>query len=260
MTTEQLPTPGDADTTVSPNDRKLRDLRALLRMWFGGLELPEQVSLLNEVRGVISEFSPFHGEPVDYVEWVPAGEVQANAYNPNSVAPPEMELLRLSILADGFTQPIVSNREDGHREVVDGFHRSRVGKEFPDVGERIKGYLPLVQIRSDRGDQPDRMASTIRHNRARGKHQVVKMSEIVMELKRRNWSDAKVAKELGMDPDEVLRLTQITGLAEAFGDREFSEAWEAELGAQDDDLDDAAHVLDAAGVDGGLSETERAGA
>lgn len=246
------------DGPVSVNDRKMRDLRALCRMWFHGGDLAAQVTLLNELRSVLAEFSPFSGEPVDYVEWVPQDQVQANQYNPNSVAAPEMELLRLSILADGFTQPIVSNAEDGHREVVDGFHRSRVGREYEDVAARVQGYLPVVQIRSDRGDRPDRMASTIRHNRARGKHQVIKMSEIVLELKRRNWSDAKVAKELGMDADEVLRLTQITGLAQAFADRDFSEAWEAELGAQDDDLDDAA--LAEAGADGGLLDTERAGA
>lgn len=215
-------------------------LRDTLTGWFAGRDLDEQVTLLNELRGVLSEFSPFAGEPVDHVEWVPQDIVQANSYNPNQVAPPEMELLRLSILADGFTQPIVTNAEDGHREVVDGFHRSRVGREFDDVNARVRGYLPVVQIRGDRGDRPDRMAATIRHNRARGKHQVVKMSEIVLELKRRNWTDAKVAKELGMDPDEVLRLTQITGLAEAFRDTEFSEAWEADLlGDEDDDLDDA---------------------
>lgn len=211
-------------------DRRAADLRALCKLWFRDLDLSSEVQLLNELRAVIAEFSPFNGEPVDYVEWVPADQVEANSYNPNTVAAPEMELLRLSILADGYTQPIVSNAEDGHREVVDGFHRSRVGKEFPDVAERVKGYLPVVQIRSDRGDRPDRMASTIRHNRARGKHQVVAMSEIVLDLKRRNWSDDKIGRELGMDPDEVLRLTQITGLAEAFKDREFSEAWEADLG------------------------------
>lgn len=247
-----------APDPVTPYARHAADLRALCRIWFAGRDLPEQVKLLNELRTVIAEFSPFAGEPVDRVEWVPSDAVQSNDYNPNSVAPPEMELLRLSILADGYTQPIVTNTEDDHREVVDGFHRSRVGKEFDDVRERVKGYLPVVQIRGDRGDRPDRIAATIRHNRARGKHQVVKMSEIVLELKRRNWSDAKVAKELGMDPDEVLRLAQITGLAEAFKDREFSEAWEAELGAQADDLDDAA--LAEAGADGGLGETELAGA
>ena len=98
-----------------------------------------------------------------------------------------------------------------------------------------------MQIRGERGDRPDRMASTIRHNRARGKHQVIAMSDIVMDLKRRNWSDDKIARELGMDPDEVLRLAQITGLAEAFRDRDFSEAWEADMGSAiigDDFLDE----------------------
>lgn len=232
--------------------RHAKDLRALAGIWFRELELPARVALLNELRSVIAEFSPFNTEPVDYVEWVPADDVQANSYNPNSVAAPEMDLLRLSIEADGFTQPIVANAEDGHREVVDGFHRSRVGKEFPEVAARVHGYLPLVQIRTDRGERPDRMASTIRHNRARGKHQVIKMSDIVLELKRRNWSDDKIGKQLGMDPDEVLRLTQITGLASAFADREFSAAWEADLGP--DELDDDA--LATIGVDGGLASSD----
>jgi ParB-like chromosome segregation protein Spo0J len=196
--------------------------------------IDERVTALNELRDLISEYSPFAGEPVDNVRWVPAESVTANDYNPNSVAPPEMELLRLSIMADGYTQPIVTNEEDGQIVVIDGFHRNRVGKECEDVAERIHGYLPVVQIRGERTDKSDRMAATIRHNRARGKHQVVAMSDIVMDLKRRNWSDDKIGRELGMDPDEVLRLAQITGLAEAFADRDFSQAWEAEIGIGDD--------------------------
>jgi hypothetical protein len=149
-----------------------------------------------------------------------------------------MELLRLSVQADGYTQPIVTNQEDDVYEVVDGFHRQRVGKECEDVTERLYGYLPIVQIRSERTDRADRMASTIRHNRARGKHQVVAMSDIVVELKRRNWSDTRIGKELGMDPDEVLRLCQITGLAEVFKDRDFSAAWE-HIGAAEEISDPA---------------------
>jgi ParB-like chromosome segregation protein Spo0J len=214
---------------------QLRDQAAY---WFSKTtDTAGRVALLNELRAVLAEHSPFQTEPVDFVEWVPGDTIQANDYNPNSVAPPEMELLRLSIMADGYTQPIVTNTEGDHREVVDGFHRNRVGKEFADVRERVHGYLPVVQIRGERGDRPDRMASTIRHNRARGKHQVIAMSEIVMDLKRRNWSDDKISRELGMDPDEVLRLTQITGLAEAFADRDFSEAWEADTGGIGDELD-----------------------
>lgn len=206
----------------------------------------QQVTFLNTVRRALHEAGPFAGEPVDLVEWVPADGVQANDYNPNSVAPPEMELLRLSIMADGYTQPIVTNEEDGSRVVVDGFHRNRVGKECDDVRDRLHGYLPVVQIRSDRLDRGDRIAATIRHNRARGKHQVVAMSEIVLELKRRNWSDNKIGKELGMDPDEVLRLAQISGLAEAFADRDFSQAWEADLTINEgDDLEDEAEGVGA---------------
>lgn len=200
--------------------------------------LPERVAALNQARRALHEASPFTDEPVDLVEWVEAESVRANDYNPNSVAPPEMELLRLSIAADGYTQPIVTMATDDGREVIDGFHRNRVGREAPDISARIHGYLPVVAIREDREGKGDRIAATIRHNRARGKHQVTAMADIVLELKRRNWSDTKIGRELGMDPDEVLRLTQITGLAEAFATREFSEAWEAVT-----DVDDEAEEL-----------------
>lgn len=186
----------------------------------------ERVEVLNEIRKAMHAVSPFAGEPVDCVLWVPAEETQANDYNPNTVAPPEMRLLETSIVSDGYTQPIVTWLEHGRREVIDGFHRNRVGKESKAVRKRTRGYLPVVTVNSDRTDRGDRIASTIRHNRARGKHRVDAMSEIVVELSRRNWSDKRIAKELGMDPDEVLRLKQISGLAEMFADREFSEAWE----------------------------------
>jgi hypothetical protein len=199
--------------------------------------LDQRVNALNAVRALLAEHSPFSAEPVDFVQWVPSDDVQANDYNPNSVAPPEMELLRHSIMSDGYTQPIVTNDEDGTRIVIDGFHRNRVGRECEDVRERVHGYLPVVQIKDERTGRPDRIAATIRHNRARGKHQVHAMSDIVLELKRRNWSDDKIGRELGMDPDEVLRLAQITGLAEAFADRDFSQAWEAVLDVDDQERD-----------------------
>lgn len=191
-------------------------------------DLDERVREINSLRATIHQLSPFRQHPVDMIEWVAGDTVTANDYNPNSVAPPEMELLRLSISADGYTQPIVTNMEDGSRIVIDGFHRNRVGKECADVRETLHGYLPVVQIRESTQGREDRMAATIRHNRARGKHSVVKMTDIVLELKRRNWSDAKISKQLGMDPDEVLRLSQIGGLAEAFADREFSMAWDVD--------------------------------
>ena len=189
------------------------------------MDIGDQVEILNQVRLMLHEAGPFSGEPVDLVSWVLNEAVQANDYNPNSVAPPEMELLRLSIAKDGYTQPIVTFPSGDLIEVVDGFHRNRVGKECKEIQERVQGYLPTVKIRPSQESQNDRMASTIRHNRARGKHSVDGMSEIVMELKKRNWSDKKIGKELGMDKDEVLRLFQITGLAEMFADTEFSSAW-----------------------------------
>lgn len=219
------------ETMTKKDAAAIRTLTKQIKEWCKSLKalpLDAQVEALNAARLLMHESGPFASEPVDCVQWVKNAAVQANDYNPNSVAPPEMELLRLSITADGYTQPIVSwNRENAY-EVVDGFHRHRVGRECDDVRNRVSGYLPLVVINSEREDKGDRMAATIRHNRARGKHRVDAMSEIVIDLKRRRWSDEKIGKELGMDPDEVLRLTQVSGLAEMFADREFSEAWEAD--------------------------------
>lgn len=200
-------------------------------------DLASRVDLINECRRILHSHSPFSEEPVDLVQWVPTGRIFANDYNPNKVAPPEMRLLELSISEDGFTQPVVGWDTGGAIEVIDGFHRNRVGRESEAVAKRIQGYLPLVVANEDRTDRGDRIAATIRHNRARGKHQIGGMADIVLELSRRNWTDNKIAKHLGMEPDEVLRLSQITGLAEMFADREFSEAWEAEIIRGDESID-----------------------
>lgn len=207
---------------------KIEDRASELFEELRNLDLAEKIDAINKIRAALHAHSPFSGEPVDCVLWVAADTVVANDYNPNSVAPPEMKLLEHSIKEDGYTQPIVSWSHDGVYEVIDGFHRHRVGKESKIVRARINGYLPLVVINSDREDKTDRIAATIRHNRARGKHKVEAMSDIVIELKRRNWSEDRIGRELGMDPDEVLRLCQITGLAEAFKDQGFSEAWEVD--------------------------------
>lgn len=217
----------NAEEYVSPAllTQRVEDLLAQLPL------LPEAVRIAaeNQIRRTLGKYSAFATEPVSCVQFVKSEEVTANDFNPNRTAPPEQKLLELSIMADGYTMPIVSwHREDGIFEVVDGFHRHRVGKESKTVAKRMRGYLPVVSINSDRVDKGDRIAATIRHNRARGKHQVELMSDIVVELKRRNWSDEKIARELGMDADEVLRLCQITGLAEVFKDQAFSEAWEVQ--------------------------------
>ncbi len=199
------------------------------------LELAKQVETLNEIRTALHRASPFALEPVDLVLWLPCDAVAGNDYNPNTVAPPEMRLLELSITSDGYTQPIVAHPVGDGDEVVDGFHRHLVGKREP-VRSRVYGYLPVTRIKADRADIENRIAATIRHNRARGKHGVDSMSNIVVALSRRNWSDDKIARELGMDPDEVLRLKQVSGLAELFSDREFSEAWEPTEGVETDDV------------------------
>ena len=211
-----------------------RDHAEALVSLIGSMPLDERVSALNEVRKSLHSVSPFATEPVDLVQWVKNDTVAANDYNPNSVAPPEMELLAHSISEDGYTQPIVTwvSDEKNCLEVIDGFHRNRVGKENAGVRQRVHGYLPVVVANETRTDKGDRIAATIRHNRARGKHRVESMSEIVIELKRRNWSDAKIAKNLGMDDDEVLRLCQITGMAEAFADADFSKSWD--MGFEED--------------------------
>ena len=200
--------------------------------------MDEKVDVINEIKKRLRDISPFKSEPVDCVLWVKSDTVKANDYNPNSVAPPEMELLEHSISQDGYTQPIVSWVNNGHYEVVDGFHRNRVGKESDAVKRRVNGYLPVTIINPERNKRGDRIASTIRHNRARGKHQVDSMSEIVVELKRRNWSNKRISKELGMDEDEILRLCQITGLSELFSDEEFSRAWDVEGCITEDDFEE----------------------
>jgi ParB-like chromosome segregation protein Spo0J len=209
-----------------------RTIAASLAKMVAGIEaldVDELIDTINEIRTAIHQVSPFANEPIDCVQWVQADLVSANDYNPNSVAPPEMKLLQVSIAEDGYTQPVVGWLNDGTYEVVDGFHRTRVAKEVAEISTRILGRVPIVAINDAHNDRGDRIAATIRHNRARGKHAVAKMSDIVLELKRRNWSDAKISRDLGMDQDEVLRLTQITGLAEAFADHAFTEAWEADL-------------------------------
>ena len=159
-------------------------------------EMPfeEKIGTINEVKKLLKQISPFSAEPVECVQWVKSEEVIANDYNPNSVAPPEMELLHTSIQEDGYTQPIVVWEHDGIYEVVDGFHRNRVGKEYADIKERIHGYLPVVVINNGRTDKGDRIASTIRHNRARGKHKVDAMSDIVLDLKKEKLERCKDCK------------------------------------------------------------------
>jgi len=206
---------------------KIDNIKKEIEEVFLNTDLPQKIDIINELREFIHNQSPFKNEPVDFVKWVLAENVTANDYNPNKVAPPEMELLEISIMNDGYTQPVVTFPNNGKIEVVDGFHRTRVSKESKVVRDRVLGYTPTVIIRKEQSDKNDRIASTIRHNRARGKHQVDAMSEIILELKNRNWKNERIARELGMDEEEILRLCQITGLQDIFKDDDFSKSWDA---------------------------------
>ena len=197
-------------------------LEAVEEFFDGSDDLDEQVSALNALRETLHDVSPFN-EPVENIKWVPQGDVEGNDYNPNEVATPEMKLLHKSIKEDGYTQPIVTYETDpGRFEIVDGEHRSIVGKEFDDIRERLHDHVPVTVIDKE---EEERMASTIRHNRARGTHQIRDMSDIVVELFDRGWVDERIMEELGMERDEELRLKQVSGLKKAFSGHEFSQSW-----------------------------------
>lgn len=186
------------------------------------LPFDEKVRIYNEVSQQLYEFLGI-SHPVLNVQLVPVDDVKGNDYNPNKVAPPEMELLTLSIRKDGLTMPcVVANDGDGY-VVVDGFHRRTQVATKKDIKDSLHGYLPVSKLNKS---IEDRITATVRHNMARGSHQVELSAKLITMLKKHNWTNERIGKELGMDADEVLRLKQITGLAEAFADIEFSKSWE----------------------------------
>ena len=162
--------------------------------------------------------------PVDNVRWVPIEQVTPNDYNPNSVAVVEMQLLLRSILHDGYTQPVVTvwNAEKGQFEIVDGFHRYWTQRSNAELKARCRGRLPVVVIEKGMND---RMASTVRHNRARGKHSVSGMANMVFSMLDRGWADAEICNELGMEPEELLRIKHITGFSKLYKDQAYNRAW-----------------------------------
>lgn len=188
----------------------------------------EKVQALNESRKLLHEVSPLKHHPVDYVFWKKSNQVEANEYNPNAIPPPEMELLYESIKNDGYTMPIVSFEDTDITRIVDGFHRRETEIRNKDISESTLGYVPLTTIRDTQTDTGNRMASTIRHNRARGSHNIELMSQIVTELVEMGKGDAWICKHVGMGIDELLRMKQITGLASLFKNKDFSESWDPE--------------------------------
>lgn len=183
--------------SVTPEVEVLSDM---IRQYFSQERSEkETIQALNHLRRVLHEVSPFAQEPVDCVLWVKADEVVANDYNPNVMAPGEKKLLKQSLEKDGFTQPVVVSAEKNPYLVVDGFHRQLLGREA-GTGKRLKGWLPVACINPERKGLATRMAATIRHNRARGKHQITSMSDIVRDLSRLGWTDERIGTEPGDGP------------------------------------------------------------
>jgi ParB-like chromosome segregation protein Spo0J len=186
----------------------------------------EREQLITSIRGVLHEFSAGHAHPVDLVIWVPLERVSPNDYNPNKVAAVEMGLLATSIRHDGYTQPVVVIEEDdrpGYYVIVDGFHRYWTMRASEDIRATTGGLLPIVVIDKSLAD---RMASTVRHNRARGKHSVDGMASMVFKMLEEGMTDAEVCNELGMEPEELLRLKHITGFAKLYEDADYRNAWQ----------------------------------
>jgi len=184
-----------------------------------------KIDFIEELKKLIDEISPLNHQPVNRVRWVDISQVQANDYNPNSVAKTEMKLLYTSILHDGYTQPIVTVYDKDKKKyvIVDGFHRYFTSRSYSDILDKNMGYVPVVVIDKNIND---RMASTIRHNRARGKHSVSGMSNIVFEMLDNGWKDADILEELGMEAEELIRLKHITGFSKLFENTEYKKAWE----------------------------------
>lgn len=207
---------------------EIQALTAQLCDAIAALPLDEKVEALNQVRLQLHQVSPFQ-EPVDCVLWVKEDKVLANDYNPNKVATPEMKLLDTSVDNNGFTFPIATAEVPGNKQAIaetpnmiaDGFHRSTVGK-YPKYKKRMHGYIPVAHIK---GGFSRIVEATIQFNRARGKHQIELMAEIVKKLVLMGRSDTDIAKHLGMEAEEVLRLKQMTGLAGLFKDQSYSKAW-----------------------------------
>lgn len=187
-----------------------------------------KIEALNNSRAVLHEVSPLKHHPVDFVRWEKSNQVEVNEYNPNAVAPPEMQLLYESILNDGYTMPIVAFQDREHFKIVDGFHRRETERRNKDISASTLGYVPLSTIRNTQTDESNRMASTIRHNRARGSHNIELMSQIVSELVEMGKGDPWICKHIGMSIDELLRMKQITGLASLFTNKDFSDSWIAD--------------------------------
>mgnify|MGYP001465286315 CR=1 FL=1 len=211
---------------MKPNGFIIADIRNLIADINALENIEKKIEALNYIRQELHKVSPMKHHPVDCVIWEKSENVECNDYNPNAVAPPELKLLTRSILEDGFTMPIYTNPENSHKTIIDGFHRRKCERANKQISASTFGRIPITIAREEKRDISNRMASTIRHNRARGSHDIDLMVNIVSELSKAGMSDAWIMKNVGMDADEVLRLKQLSGLIELFADKEFSKSEE----------------------------------
>ena len=206
------------------------------------MSVSKKIEFIEDLKERLDELHPLAEQPVNRVRWVDIDKVQANDYNPNAVAGNEMHLLYTSILHDGYTQPVVTIYDEKIKKyiIVDGFHRYFTCKSNKDILDRNKGLLPIVVLQKNINE---RMAATVRHNRARGKHSVGGMSNMVFQMLDNGWQDDDICNHLGMEADELLRLKHITGFSKLFENTEYTKAWttkkQIELKKKQKDLDKA---------------------
>lgn len=208
---------------ITSYEKIASEIGILERLDFSGLSSKDRVDFFNMLSDLAYKMVDIK-HPILNVKLIPASEVKDNNYNPNKMASPEFRLLKHSIKGDGMTMPIVvSKNNENESVIVDGFHRTKIIKNNMDIKNSLCSYIPVVNL--DRTEN-ERISSSVRHNMARGSHQVELTSKLVMKLKQSTWDNSRICSELGMDADEVLRMQQITGLADAFKNNSFSKSWE----------------------------------
>lgn len=208
-------------------DSQIKKVQEQIQKLLHSTENPsEKYEIINKLNTTISKNSPVKHNPISLVQWIPSNKIRANDYNPNEVAHNEMKLLYKSIDKDGYTQPVVTvyNPKNNTYEIVDGAHRFLVMKKYLKIRKRSHNHLPITVINKS---MKDRMASTIRHNRARGKHSINGKAEVVTQLLKKGWPDAKICEELGMEKEELSKLKHTTGFSKLFDKTEYQYAWKA---------------------------------
>ena len=210
------------------NDKIIKALKIIIDELNIINDVDEKIVCINDIRKEIHDVSPLKHQPVDFVKWVKTEDMEGNEYNPNHVDKQNQKLLIHSITEDGYTMPIVTNPEDDIIKIVDGYHRRKSIIMSKEIKTSTHGYLPISIIRESRRDKKSRIASTVRHNRARGVHSVEIMSDLVVELVRKGWCDAEIAEHMGMNADEVLRLKQLSGIADIFKDLDYTQSWDVQ--------------------------------